>query len=114
MGESLRDRLLKKLKLAVELSRKCPDNWSEHFSSSKEFYEAMKDAYKKLKDGDNSVVVDFISWFIPSYDWDDFVGDVDLGNDIYDLLIDYSNFIQGKTTRNVAGKDKNEKYDNAS
>ncbi len=85
------NELIEKIEIAIKMVAQSPDNWSDHFSSTEDFHRAMKDALEKLRSGDNSVINSLIAWFVPSYDWDDFVGDVDLGNEIYDLLIEYRN-----------------------
>ena len=41
----------------------------------------------KLEKGDDSVLEDLLIWFAPTCQWDDFVGDVDLGERIYQKII---------------------------
>ena len=41
----------------------------------------------KLEKGDDSVLEDLWIWFAPTCQWDDFVGDVDLGERIYQKII---------------------------
>jgi len=72
-------------KAEIELS-----NWSggysgEHFSAQ-EFHKDLKDRIAKLEKGDKSVIDDLWIWFAPTCQWDDFVGDVKLGDAIFTEL----------------------------
>ncbi len=100
MKNKLKQELIEELQKALVLIRKSPKNWSDHFISSNSFYEAMKDAIKRLKANDDSKIASLVSWFMPTYDWDDFVGDLELGNKIFKLLIQYNTVINIPKTDN--------------
>ena len=76
---------LEKLNEAVNAASKYTGGWSDNFYLAEDFYEALKEATEKLKKGDTSKLGDLFLWFFPTYDWDDFVGDVELGNEIFEL-----------------------------
>jgi len=98
MKSEIRNNLIEKLEEAVEITGNCNDNYSDHFSNIDDFYQAMKNALDKIKSGDNSVLNSLTAWFVPSYDWDDFVGDVELGNKIFKLLIKFNKELEGKNS----------------
>ena len=72
-------------KAEIELS-----NWSggysgEHFSAE-EFRSDLRDRINRLEKGDRSVIEDLWIWFAPTCQWDDFVGDIKLGDIIFAKL----------------------------
>lgn len=54
--------------------------------SAQEFHSNLCIAIKKLEVGDQSVISDLWIWFTPTFDWDDFGRDVNLGEKIYQQL----------------------------
>ncbi len=92
MKNNIRKELIKKLKLALDEVEACPQNSSEHFYCVEHFQNALGNSVKRIEEKDNSVVAplisenddpfmaSLISWFTPTFDWDDFVGDTDLGS----------------------------------
>jgi len=89
----IREALIEKLEEAALLASQYSGGYSDNFYSAEEFYAGLKENTEKLKKGDNSVLNRITVWFVPSYDWDDFVGDVDLGNEVFKLLREYKEVI---------------------
>lgn len=57
----------------------------EHFSAE-DFRTDFVDRIEKFQKGDESVIDELWLWFAPTCQWDDFVGDVELGNRIFKRL----------------------------
>ncbi len=86
--------LLAKAEAAIEAQPR--ETWLEGFDNNATFAACVRDARHRL-------AADRVSWlgrqklklaFTPTSDWDDCVGDVALGNEIYDLLLTlYGHFL---------------------
>jgi hypothetical protein len=72
-------------KAEIELS-KWSGGYSAEYLSAEEFHSDLKDRITRLEKGDNSVIEELWVWFAPTCQWDDFVGDVNLGNLIFEKL----------------------------
>ena len=83
------EQLIELLDEAEQLVGQFSGGYSGEFLSAEEFHVSFKNAIAKLKQGDNSQINSFSSWFAPSSCWDDFTGDdgTDLANKIYELLL---------------------------
>ncbi|MCT8341239.1 barstar family protein [Flavobacteriaceae bacterium TK19130] len=68
--ENLIGHLEKVEKLVSEYS----GGYSERYFSAEEFHAELKDRIEKLKKGYYYVIYDLDLWFLPTSDWDDFVG----------------------------------------
>ncbi|MGY6648086.1 hypothetical protein [Wenyingzhuangia sp. IMCC45574] len=55
-------------------------------TSAEEFHRDLVESIQKLSNGDTSVVYNLWLWFAPTCQWDDFVGDVVLGEKIFQQL----------------------------
>jgi hypothetical protein len=55
----------------------------------------LVDRISKLESGEESVIEDLWIWFAPTCQWDDFVGNIDLGERIFQRL----NRIKNKASR---------------
>ena len=81
--------LIKDLKKAAEILSEYSGGYSGEHLSAEEFHQDLVDRITKLENGDDSVLEDLWIWFAPTCQWDDFVGDVDLGERIYQKIIKF-------------------------
>ena len=83
--------LISDLKQAEKILSEYSGGYSgEHFSAE-EFHKDLVDRISKLENGDQSVIEDLWVWFAPTCQWDDFVGDIDLGERIFQQLSNIKN-----------------------
>lgn len=82
-----RNSLIKDLKKSAEILSEYSGCYSGEHLSAEEFHQDLVDRIMKLEKGDDSVLEDLWIWFAPTCQWDDFVGDVDLGERIYQKII---------------------------
>ncbi len=87
--------LITDLKKAEKILSEYSGGYSGEYLSTEEFHEDLIDRIKKLENGDESVIEDLWIWFAPTCQWDDFVGDIDLGERIFQRL----NKIKNKASR---------------
>ena len=78
--------LLSDLKKAEKILSGYSGGYSGEHLSAKEFHTDLADRIKKLENGDENVIEDLWVWFAPTCQWDDFVGDIDLGEKIFQQL----------------------------
>ena len=78
--------LITDLKKAERILSEYSGGYSGEHLSTEEFYTDLVDRIKKLVNGDESVIEDLWIWFAPTCQWDDFVGDIDLGETIFQQL----------------------------
>ncbi len=87
MIPKIKTELIKKLKIAIEITENSPENLPKNKYAAGVFFDKLKDAPDKLKNDDNLILNALISWFTPASKWESFVGDTNLGNEIFTLLI---------------------------
>jgi len=78
--------LIADLKKAEKILSEYSGGYSGKFLSAEEFHRDLLDSIIKLENGDNKVIESLWVWFAPTCQWDDFVGDVDLGEKIFQKL----------------------------
>ncbi len=78
--------LITDLKKAERILSEYSGGYSGEHLSTEEFYTDLVDRIKKLVNGDESVIEDLWIWFAPTCQWDDFFGDIDLGETIFQQL----------------------------
>lgn len=76
--------LIEDLEKAEIIASQYSGGYSERFLSAEEFHAALKDKIKKLKEGKYFVIDELNIWFLPTSDWDDFIGEegIEIGNKI--------------------------------
>lgn len=89
------DSLITDLKKAEKILSEYSGGYSGEYLSAEEFHTDLVDRIKKLESGDESVVEDLWIWFAPTCQWDDFVGNIDIGERIFQRL----NKIKNKASR---------------
>ena len=78
--------LIKDLKKAEKILSEYSGGYSGEHISAEEFHKDLMDRIEKLERNDESVLVDLWIWFAPTCQWDDFVGDIALGERIYQRI----------------------------
>ena len=88
MEDLLQRKLIAKLKTAHALVSQFTGGYSDGFSSAEEFSVALGKAIQALESGNREVLRDVRIWFLPTSDWDDFVGQegVQLGEDVSRII----------------------------
>ncbi|RZJ98735.1 MAG: hypothetical protein EOO46_24440 [Flavobacterium sp.] len=81
-----KESLLKDLKKAADRLSLCTGGYSGTYSSAEEFREDLVDRITKYENGDEAVLEDLRVWFAPTCHWDDLVGDIELGERIYQKI----------------------------
>ena len=87
--------LLIDLKKAEKILSKYSGGYSGEHISAEEFHMDLIDRIKKLENGDKSAIDDLWVWFAPTCQWDDFVGNIELGERIFQRL----NILKNKASR---------------
>lgn len=82
MSEELKN-VIGLLKKAYDETLPYTGGYSDNFMGIEEFRAALKQATEKLEKEDYGDLIKLLSWFAPTYDWDDFSDNSDLGHDIY-------------------------------
>lgn len=82
------NQLLTLLGKAQELSSQYTGGYSEHFFSAEEFHAELKKSIQNLKAGELNELSNLQLYFIPTSDWDDFIGfeGMDLANEIFEII----------------------------
>ncbi len=80
------DSLISDLKKAEKILSEYSGGYSGEHLSAEEFHKDLVDRINKLENGDKSVIEDLWIWFAPTCQWDDFVGNIDLGEKIFQRL----------------------------
>jgi hypothetical protein len=78
--------LISDLKIAERKLSEYSGGYSNEHLSAEEFHIDLVDRIKKLELGDLSVIEDLWIWFAPTCQWDDFVGDINLGERVFQKL----------------------------
>jgi len=81
-------KLLALLKEAVENLRVNGEGYSDRFSNVESFLSEINIVMDSLNAGDLAGIRELLLWFSPTNDWDDFDGDEELGDQIFDILLD--------------------------
>jgi len=81
-------RLFELLDKAEKLAGEFSGGYSYKFDSADDFHQELQIAIQKLKDGDNTQLAAIYLLFLPTSDWDTFVGrdGMDLANEIDTIL----------------------------
>jgi hypothetical protein len=80
------EALIADLKEAEKILSEYSGGYSGEHLSAEEFHRDILDRIKKLESGDESVIEDLWIWFAPTCQWDDFVGNIELGERIFQRL----------------------------
>ena len=80
------ETLLADLNEAEKILSEYSGGYSGRYFSAEEFHADLLDRIKKLESGEKKVIEDLWIWFAPISQWDDFVGDVHLGDRIFQRL----------------------------
>ena len=75
--------LIKDLKKAEKILSEYSGGYSGEHISAEEFHKDLVDRVQRLEKGDESVLIDLWIWFAPTCQWDDFVGNIGLGERIF-------------------------------
>ena len=78
--------LIKYLKKAEVKLSNYSGGYSGKILSAEEFHSKLKVSIAKLEGGDERVIDELWLWFAPTCAWDDFVGDIELGELIWNEL----------------------------
>lgn len=78
--------LIKYLKKAESKLSNYTGGYSGEILSAEEFHSKLVQSISKLEKGDDSVLDELWLWFAPTCAWDDFVGDIELGELIWNKL----------------------------
>ncbi len=84
--QSKMNPLLEALKKAAHELSQYTGGYSTEFDSAEDFHQALVDRIKRLEAGDVAVLPELYIWFAPTSDWDDFVGDAAMGEQVFQLL----------------------------
>mgnify|MGYP001795342216 CR=1 FL=1 len=80
------NNLISDLKKAERILSEYSGGYSGEYLSAEEFHRDLVDRIGKLENGDETVIEDLWIWFAPTGAWDDFVGDINLGERIFQQL----------------------------
>ena len=91
MENLLRRKLIAKLRAAHALVSQFTGGYSEGFVDAEEFSATLGKAIQELESGNKAVLSDIELWFLPTSDWDDFVGKegLELGEEICQIITQY-------------------------
>ena len=78
--------LVRDLKKAQRILSKYSGGYSGEHASAEDFLRDLIDRTTKIESGDLSVIDELWGWFAPTCQWDDFVGDIELGERIFQKL----------------------------
>jgi len=73
-----RKSLINDLHKALEILSEYSGGYSGEYASAEEFYCDLRNRVQKLEHGDDSVLAELQTWFTPTCQWDDFVGNISL------------------------------------
>lgn len=80
------ESLIRDLKKAEKKLSEYSGGYSGEHLSAEEFHKDLVDKIKELESGNKKVIDDLWIWFAPTCQWDDFVGDIELGETIFQKL----------------------------
>lgn len=82
------EHLINELKIAEKILSDYSGGYSGKYSSAEEFHSDLVNRIEKLENGDITVIDELWIWFAPTCQWDDFVGNLELGESIFQKLND--------------------------
>lgn len=87
-----KEQLLLLLDEAIKLSAEFSGGYSNEFLSAEDFHTALSDSVEKFKNGDLNQVYKLYLWFLPTSQWDNFIGGdgQDVANEICSILSKYA------------------------
>ena len=80
------EELISDLKKAERILSEYTGGYSGKHLSAEDFHKDLKERIERLEQGDESVIEDLWIWFAPTCRWDDFVGQIELGERIFQKL----------------------------
>lgn len=80
------EKLLFDLNEAAQILSQYRGGYSGVYLSAEEFHTSLVERIKKLENGDRSVMDSLWVDFAPTCAWDDFVGNVEMGNRVFERL----------------------------
>ncbi|MFK7032195.1 hypothetical protein [Flavobacterium oreochromis] len=80
------ESLLKDLHQAATILSEYTGGYSGKYTSAETFHKDLVNKIQKLENGDKSVLPQLWHWFAPTCQWDDFVGTVALGEQLFQKL----------------------------
>jgi hypothetical protein len=82
------ENLIALLSEAYQMALEYEGGYSDNFFNATEFQQALAESIENLKN-DNYVseIKKLVAWFSPSCDWDDLVGDEEMGNKVFSELL---------------------------
>ena len=83
------------LKKAEKILMEYSGGYSGEYLSAEEFLKDLTKNIAELESGNTNVINDLWIWFAPTCQWDDFVGNVELGEKIFKQL----NYLKNKASR---------------
>ena len=88
---ALREKLINTLWRAEEIASEFEGGYSERFIDAKDFHKALKASIIRFEKGDDTVLDEIFLWFLPTSDFDDFVGfaGMDVANEVCELINQY-------------------------
>lgn len=78
--------LLTDLHQAATILSEYTGGYSGQYASAEEFHKDLVNKIQKLENGDKSVLHDLWHWFAPTCQWDDFVGDAALWEQLFQKI----------------------------
>ncbi len=87
----VKSKLVETLWWAEEVTSGFEGGYSNQFIDASDFHKALKSSVAKFENGDDSVLEKIYVWFLPTSDFDDFVGfaGMELANEICKLIEQY-------------------------
>jgi len=82
----IKNILIQDLKQAEQIASQFTGGYSGSFSSAETFHKTLSETISRFENGDESAIDELWIWFAPTSHWDDFVGDSNLGNRIFEHL----------------------------
>lgn len=82
----IKNILIQDLKQAQQIASHFTSGYSDSFSSAETFQQAFSETISRFENGDDSAIEDLWLWFTPTSCWDNFVGEANLGNRIFERL----------------------------
>lgn len=79
--------LINDLKEAEKILSEYSGGYSGEHMSAEEFHQDLKARIVELENENEAVLEDVWIWFAPTCQWDDFVGDAELGERIFQQII---------------------------
>lgn len=94
MNKILFNKLMGLLDVAYKTTLEFKGGYSDHFYDVKDFRSELERILNYGKKNNRIDIKDLGNlkiWFMPSYDWDDLIGNNELGNEILSILLKIDN-----------------------